>query len=216
MAKQVGPVFITGTIDGIIFYKLGDTYYLRSKGDYKSAKRMRKDPRLKRTMANADRFGVAARMVKRVYYRQLPGTVRKPGLFARLTGMVNKWLYQGKTKEEAQELLLAHCQTLLSKEMITTSMLPPIKVKQQPSISEVKTIPPPCDQQPIAMPRKQNVKKARYLSHWKVKRNGRLQISRSDGASLPCRSSEQLSDTTKLCSDIPYLRKRHKGQKFLT
>ena len=46
MAKQVGPVFITGTIDGIIFYKLGDTYYLRSKGDYKSAKMMRKDPNL--------------------------------------------------------------------------------------------------------------------------------------------------------------------------
>src|SRR6478609_9564903 len=115
MAKQVGPIFITGTIDGIIFYKLGDTYYLRSKGDYKSGKMMRRDPSLKRTMANADRFGVASRMVKRVYYRQLPQTVRRPGLFAKLTGMVNKWLYQGHTKEEAQELLMAHCQKLVQK-----------------------------------------------------------------------------------------------------
>src|SRR6478609_7253804 len=118
MAKQVGPIFITGTIDGIIFYKLGDTYYLRSKGDYKSAKMMRRDPSLKRTMANAARFGVAARMVKRVYYRHLPKEVRKPGLFARLTGMVNRWMYQGKSKEEAQELLMAHCQKLAAKQTI--------------------------------------------------------------------------------------------------
>ncbi|ANE53175.1 hypothetical protein [Flavisolibacter tropicus] len=167
MAKQVGPVFITGTIDGIIFYKLGDTYYLRSKGDYKSAKKMRKDPNLQRTMANANRFGVAARMVKRVYYRQLPGTVRKPGLFARLTGMVNKWLYQGKTKEEAQELLMAHCQKLVQK---TTS-------KATPTATPVAAVPPTTKpvQQPTA-PANQKPKLARYLSNWKVKRNGRLHI----------------------------------------
>src|SRR5438552_1929470 len=49
MAKQVGPLFITGTIDGIIFYKLNGQYYMRSKGDYRSGKQMRKDPRLKRS-----------------------------------------------------------------------------------------------------------------------------------------------------------------------
>ena len=216
MAKQVGPIFITGTIDGIIFYKLGDTYYLRSKGDYKSAKMMRRDPNLKRTMANAARFGVAARMVKRVYYRQLPQTVRKPGLFARLTGMVNKWLYQGKTQEEVQELLLAHCQKLVSKEMTTTSSQSPTMVKQLPATSEIKAAPLPCDQQPIAMPGKRNAKKARYLSHWKVKRNGRLQVPGSEGASLSCSSSEQFPATLKPCSDISFLGQRHEGQKFLT
>ncbi|ANE49445.1 hypothetical protein [Flavisolibacter tropicus] len=164
MAKQVGPVFITGTIDGIIFYKLGDTYYLRSKGDYKSAKRMRKDPSLKRTMANAERFGVAARMVKRVYYRQLPGTVRKPGLFARLTGMVNKWLYQGHTKEEAQELLMAHCQVLAAKQKATEAT--PVAAVP-PTTKPVQQPPAPANQKP---------KQARYLSNWKVKRNGRLHI----------------------------------------
>ncbi|ANE49235.1 hypothetical protein [Flavisolibacter tropicus] len=171
MAKQVGPVFITGTIDGIIFYKLGDTYYLRSKGDYKSAKMMRKDPRLQRTMANAERFGVAAKMVKRVYYRQLPGTVRKPGLFARLTGMVNKWLYQGKTKEEAQELLLAHCQTLQSTvtpTSINKEVNPATPVSN--SIPTKSSIPNPL-KTPI-----HRVKQARYLSRWKIKPNGRLHI----------------------------------------
>ncbi|ANE50003.1 hypothetical protein [Flavisolibacter tropicus] len=175
MAKQVGPVFITGTIDGIIFYKLNGQYYLRSKGDYKSAKRMRKDPSLQRTMANADRFGVASKMVKRVYYRQLPGTVRKPGLFARLTGMVNKWLYQGKTKEEAQELLLAHCQKLAAKQTTieatpsvrtTAPVLPPHPTPALTTTEKKKEITKPT-------PR---VKQARYLSNWKVKRNGRLYI----------------------------------------
>ncbi|ANE52161.1 hypothetical protein [Flavisolibacter tropicus] len=179
MAKQVGPVFITGTIDGIIFYKLGDTYYLRSKGDYKSAKRMRKDPGLQRTMANAERFGVAAKMVKRVYYRQLPGTVRKPGLFARLTGMVNKWLYQGKTKEEAQELLLAHCQKLAAK---------PTTIEATPSVrTTAPVLPPLFTSAPATTEKKKEitrttprVKQARYLSKWKVKRNGRLHIPTPD------------------------------------
>src|SRR6476620_248999 len=102
MAKQVGPLFITGTIDGIIFYKLGDQYYMRSNGSYKSGKQMRKDPYLKRTMQNADRFGVASRLVKSVYYRHLPREVRKNGLFGKLTGMVNRWLREEKSKEEIQ------------------------------------------------------------------------------------------------------------------
>ncbi|ANE51313.1 hypothetical protein [Flavisolibacter tropicus] len=175
MAKQVGPVFITGTIDGIIFYKLGDTYYLRSKGDYKSAKRMRKDPNLKRTMANADRFGVAAKMVKRVYYRQLPGTVRKPGLFARLTGMVNKWLYQGKTKEEAQELLLAHCQKLAARQT-TIDVIPSVSATTPVSPPPPTPAPTIRETKPTVAIPAPRVKQARYLSKWKVKRNGRLHI----------------------------------------
>ncbi|ANE52643.1 hypothetical protein [Flavisolibacter tropicus] len=183
MAKQVGPVFITGTIDGIIFYKLGDTYYLRSKGDYKSAKMMRKDPNLKRTMANADRFGVAAKMVKRVYYRQLPGTVRKPGLFARLTGMVNKWLYQGHTKEEAQELLMAHCKRLVEGSVIATpknSSSPDVNStaikspNSQPDIA-LPTVAPATKMPVLSSPPKV-VKQARYLLKRKVKANGRLQV----------------------------------------
>ncbi|ANE51074.1 hypothetical protein [Flavisolibacter tropicus] len=191
MAKQIGPVFITGTIDGIIFYKLNGQYYLRSKGDYKSGKKMRKDPSLQRTMANAERFGVAARMVKRVYYRQLPGTVRKPGLFARLTGMVNKWLYQGHTKEEAQELLLAHCQKLTTKQtaieatpsVCTTAPVVPPQPTPAPAGREIK---------PAVPTSAHHVKQARYLSKWKVKRNGRLHIPRN--ASTYCQKSDGMND----------------------
>ena len=112
MAKQVGPVFFTGTIDGLIFYKLGDHYYIRSKGSYKSAKHMRRNPKYKRTMQQADRFGEASQLLQAVYYRQLPKAVRKHGLYGKLTGMINSWLYQGKSKEEVQGLLMAHLQQL--------------------------------------------------------------------------------------------------------
>ena len=112
MAKQVGPLFFTGTIDGLIFYKLGDNYYIRSKGSYKSGRQMRKDPRYARTLQQADRFGEAVNLLKVLYYRHLPRSVRKHGLFGQLTGLVNCWLYAGKSTEEVRELLIAHLQQL--------------------------------------------------------------------------------------------------------
>ncbi|ANE49498.1 hypothetical protein [Flavisolibacter tropicus] len=177
MAKQVGPIFITGTIDGIIFYKLGNTYYLRSKGDYKSAKRMRKDPNLKRTMANADQFGIASKIVKYPYYRNLPKEVRKFGLFAKLTGMVKRWLQEGKSKEEAKEALIEYMQTLIPKnptEATTTvrETLPVLPPKPMPA--PMATKPKPAVTKPASF-----AKQSRYLSNWKVKRNGRLHIPKS-------------------------------------
>jgi len=67
MAKQVGPLFFTGTTDGVIFYKLGDKYYTRSKGSYKSARHMRRNPRYRRTLQQAGRFGGAVKLVQDVY-----------------------------------------------------------------------------------------------------------------------------------------------------
>jgi hypothetical protein len=178
MAKQVGPLFITGTIDGIIFYKLGEQYYLRSKGDYKSGKQMRKDPRLKRTMQKAAQFGGASKLVKEVYYRHLPIEVRKHGLFGKLTGRVNGWLQQGKSREEVKELLIAHCQSLVP-EGLTAPITPvmyvaePVTKVEVPSPAQAKAWPA------VAAPVSASAirtKKARYLSHWKVNKRGRLQI----------------------------------------
>jgi hypothetical protein len=190
MAKQVGPLFITGTIDGIIFYKLGDQYYIRSKGCYKSAKYMRKDPRLQRTMQKANQFGVASKLVKEVYYRHLPREVRRQGLFGKLTGMVNGWLQKGKTKEEARELLIAHCQTLVPEGLVApitsvTYVAEPAPARVQAQSAVVSTT-----RKPAIVPT-QKAKKARYLSYWKVKQSGRLQVPRSDTSSL------QLSQTVE-------------------
>jgi hypothetical protein len=176
MAKQVGPLFITGTIDGIIFYKLGEQYYIRSKGSYKSAKYMRKDPRLKRTMQKAAQFGQASKLVKEVYYRQLPREVRKFGLFGKLTGMVNGWLQKGKNREEVNELLIAHCQTLVPEGLVAP--ITPVTYVAEPSPARATAVPQSAKavQQP-ASPGIQKPKQARYLSKWKVKRNGRLHVS---------------------------------------
>jgi hypothetical protein len=175
MAKQVGPLFITGTIDGIIFYKLGEQYYLRSKGSYKSAKYMRRDPRLKRTMEKAAQFGQASDITKEVYYRHLPREIRKHGLFGKLTGMVNGWLQKGKSREEARELLIAHCQTLVPEGL--TAPITPVMYVEEPSPARVQAQPAV-----VSTTRKpaMRTKKARYLSHWKVKRNGRLHIPKSE------------------------------------
>jgi hypothetical protein len=175
MARQVGPLFITGTIDGIIFYKLDDQYYLRSKGDYQSGKQMRKDKRLKRTMEKADQFGEASKLTQSVYYRHLPKALRKHGLFGKLTGLVNGWLQEGKSVEEARELLIAHCQQLVAQfsKAAPTPTLPP-----QPTPATTPTSKPTEVKPIVAKPLAQS-KQARYLSRWKVRRNGRLQVPRT-------------------------------------
>jgi hypothetical protein len=184
MAKQVGPLFITGTIDGIIFYKLGDQYYLRSKGSYKSAKYMRKDPRLKRTMEKANQFGEASKITKEVYYRQLPREVRRQGLFGQLTGMVNSWLQKGKSREEARELLITHCQALVPEGMPTPITPVTYVAEPSPKTAEVDVAIPLIAQKPVTAAPTRKTKKARYLSHWKIKHCGRLQVPLSDAGSL--------------------------------
>ena len=200
MAKQVGPLYVTGTIDGIVFYKLGDQYYMRSKGDYKSGKQMRKDRRYTRTLEQADRFGVAAKLVRSVYYRHLPRAVRRHGLYGKLTGMVNQWLYRGKSKEEAKELLLAHLQSLVAAaklpaqnavvtpartEETTKSTVPTTNADQPTTVNAqhptVNRQPSSVNQQQLAnteqtttINTQRYTKHPRYLSRWKVNRKGRL------------------------------------------
>jgi len=172
MAKQVGPVFFTGTIDGLIFYKLGDHYYIRSKGSYKSAKHMRRNPKYKRTLQQADRFGEASQLLQEVYYRCLPKAVRKHGLYGKLTGMINSWLYQGKSKEEVQGLLMAHLQQLAA----TVAPPPTLQEKATPAPIAVPGTTKQCS---TSTKQRTTLKQARYLSKWKVKHNGRLQVPQS-------------------------------------
>jgi hypothetical protein len=175
MAKQVGPLLFTGTINGLIFYELNGKYYSRSKGSYKSAKHMRRNPKYKRTMENADRFGMASKLVREVYYQYLPKAMRKQGVYGKLTGKVRDWLQEGKSREEAQALLIEHCQSLYNavnqpmnnkqgtigyEQVATNTMVLSIPLNEQRS---------PINAQPKA-------KQARYLSRWKVKKNGHLYI----------------------------------------
>jgi hypothetical protein len=189
MAKQVGPLFFTGTIDGIIFYKVGDKYYTRSKGSYKSPKYMRRNPKYKRTMEKADQFGTASKLVQETYYRHVPKEVRKQGLYGQLTGKVMNWLQEGKSGKEAQELLTAHCQSLS------------IPTEQRSTLNDQqKTAPPKVEQRPTINEQRSTVngqpKRARYLSRWKVKRNGHLQILNKEANNKAFQSMENNKPTT--------------------
>jgi len=189
MAKQAGPVLFTGTIDGIIFYKLGNQYYARSKGSYKSARHIRRNPKYQRTMEKADQFGRASQLVKEVYYSHLPRAVRKHGLYGKLTGLVNGFLQQGKSRAEVRDLLITHCQLLAAAVTPTAAQQPPLSTSEQPSPNNEQ--PPTVNPQPSSVNQQlsavnshdqrstlncQRPKQARYLSRWKVKPNGRLHI----------------------------------------
>jgi hypothetical protein len=180
MAKQVGPLFFTGTIDGIIFYELNGKYYIRSKGSYKSAKHMRRNPKYKRTMENADRFGMASKLAQEVYYRHVPKPLRKRGVFGQLTGKVRDWLQEGKSREEAKEQLIAYCQSLSTAvEQRPTTNTQRTSPTEQPrtSINDQRTT--------ITATPPARLKQARYLSRWKVKPNGRLHTSQHQQAPYP-------------------------------
>ena len=106
MARQAGPLFITGTIDDLVFYKLGEHYYVRQKGERTPGvkKRLKQDEGYALLQLKQREFGRASELVKTMYYT-LPLEVRKQGLFGTLTGKAVRWLRQGKSEEEIKELV---------------------------------------------------------------------------------------------------------------
>ena len=112
MPKQAGPVYFTGTVDGLIFYKLGENYYVRRVGHYKSRRQMRRLSQYERTLENADTFGQASRLSKWIYYGHMPKCARTHGAFGKLTGKAYQLLKEGKCKEDVEQLLKNYCLSL--------------------------------------------------------------------------------------------------------
>jgi hypothetical protein len=155
MAKQAGPVFFTGTIDGLIFYELNGQYYVRRLGKYKNKKQMRRSPKYERTMKNADQFGEAAALSKWIYYDHMPREARKHGAFGRLTGVAYRLIQEGRSKEEITAMLIAYCRSfdpISTTEPITATVEAPLNITAS-------------EQQEAAPPK---VKLTRYLATHKV------------------------------------------------
>ena len=95
MAKQIGPVKVVGTIGNICFYKMGDEYYARLKSSL-SGKRVKKDPRFKRTMEFASFLSIAAKIASEIY-STLP---KQRGLYRKMVGMAMQMLKLGVEREE--------------------------------------------------------------------------------------------------------------------
>ena len=106
MAKQTGAIIIEGTIDDITFYKMDGKGYARSKSSLKGA-RVKQDPRFRRTMQSAHRFGRGNQLASKVY-RSLPREEQVYGLFQELKRIAVLALKEGKMEAAVVELLQQH------------------------------------------------------------------------------------------------------------
>ena len=104
MAKQTGIFKIIGTIGGITFYEMDGEFYARKKSSL-DGKRVKRDPKFKRTMEEAIGFGKASAAARAVYWA-LPAELRVHGFYGRLTGRMRKLMREGRTAQEAQLQLL--------------------------------------------------------------------------------------------------------------
>ena len=146
MAKQAGPLYFTGTIGDLIFYKLGDNYYVRQKGSYNTKAVQTPGARPLMQLKQGE-FGQASKLASEVY-RMLPKAMRGHGVHGRLTARVLERLRKGLTAEEIKTLLLQELQPT-----------PPTSLPKQPALLNT----PPAQKS-----------SASNLSEWQVQEKGRL------------------------------------------
>lgn len=103
MSKQRGPVYFTGTVGGICYYRMNGKYYARRKSTL-SRKRVRRDPAFARTRRNAALLGQASRIAAGVY-RLLPRAQKKLDLYRAMTGKAMVMLKKGADEAEVKERL---------------------------------------------------------------------------------------------------------------
>jgi len=104
MAKQIGFLKIIGTIGGITFYEMDGEFYARKKSSL-DGKRVKRDPKFRRTMEEAIGFGKASAAARAVYWA-LPAEMRGHGVYGKLTGRMRKLMREGRAAKEAQLQLL--------------------------------------------------------------------------------------------------------------
>lgn len=103
MARQVGPIKITGTIDGITFYRMDGLYYARMKSSL-TAKKVKTHPDFALTRMYAKWLGEASKLASEAY-RTLPGEERKYELFCKLKKLAHRRVKEGAEREVVLEEL---------------------------------------------------------------------------------------------------------------
>ncbi|HEV7333266.1 MAG TPA: hypothetical protein VGN63_19685 [Flavisolibacter sp.] len=96
MARQTGPVKITGTIDDICFYKMEGDYFARRKSSL-SGKRFWKDRVFAGSRRSSGLLGAASPLASRLY-RQLPKEKKGRPQFQQLVGSIRAFLQKGCTE----------------------------------------------------------------------------------------------------------------------
>jgi hypothetical protein len=91
MAKQIGILHITGTIDGICFYRMGDKYYAREKSSL-TGERVKNDSAFAETMRYAKQFGSVSKIASVLYPQLVPTHERSRDKFREVVSMVRREL----------------------------------------------------------------------------------------------------------------------------
>lgn len=97
MAKQVGIIKITGTIDDITFYKMGEEYYARMKSSL-TGKRFWKDRAFEGSRKSALALGSASKLAS-LLYKTLPKEKKGRPVFQKLTGRIKLMLLDSQETE---------------------------------------------------------------------------------------------------------------------
>jgi hypothetical protein len=105
MARQAGKIKIEGrTIGRLVFYKMNGEYYARTKSGL-TAKRVKKDPKFRRTMIYAGLLGRASK-IGSVVYKALPAEFKEFWMYRSFTGEALKLLKGGMKDEEVAKRLM--------------------------------------------------------------------------------------------------------------
>ena len=137
MAKQTEN-FITGTIGDLTYYLMDGIYYARLKSSL-SGKRVRTDPKFKRTMENAGRLARASRLAAHVYMQTLPAE-RKFVIYRLLTGMAIRAL-RDEMPEADITALLQDCRDFLMERMEAVKLVKEVKLsKGGKGVKDVKLV----------------------------------------------------------------------------
>ena len=103
MARQLGPIYIKGTLDDLTFYQMDGEHYVRMKSRL-TKKKVLTCPRFALTRMHASQLAEASRIAS-IIYRQLPKEERNIKLFRSIVGKAKVLLWTGKNKEEVIESL---------------------------------------------------------------------------------------------------------------
>jgi hypothetical protein len=104
MARQAGNLKLEGTIDSLTFYRMNGIYYVRTKSSL-DRKRILRDPRFERFRQCSKVFGKASKLASELY-RLFPKEMKKHGVHGKLTGEFNLLFREGKTSEQAVEIMM--------------------------------------------------------------------------------------------------------------
>ncbi|HLP36237.1 hypothetical protein [Lacibacter sp.] len=91
MATQIGLLRISGTVDGICFYRIGTAYYAKKKSSL-SGERVRKDPAFAETRRHSKRMGNASKTASLIYRQTVPKEERCREKYREVVGMVMREL----------------------------------------------------------------------------------------------------------------------------